>query len=338
MLGASSSAVDAYAVLLCEGDQSGHEAFILGRWADRAFLPNRRVKVFPCGTGDALLGMSDAYGRKNRVLVLEDRDFRSEADAQSDCRTQEKDRRKRGVRLIAWKTLHRNEIENYLLEPACLLPVLTDVFGCSTAEVDAAMDEVIPSLVPFQVLQAVQYRARARWEDTDPAKSLPNNLSSKPRWAAADSLAAPDLPALRDGLDQNAKRLQEATGERVRATQVLSDFDAMYETWKAVTRSDPAWRIDWAGKEVLSHLLMLLAARFGLPGRDGAGGRERLDFKSLSRPQKDALYRTRLEAPLHPELDRSFLRMLQGLPTSHAIAEEFAALDNVIVGYQDPTT
>lgn len=329
----AASPFDAYAVLLCEGSHGAHESAIFGRWADRAFAdPRRRVKVLPCGTASALFGMADAYGRVNRVLVLEDRDFRSERGAADECAAREINRRKRHARLIGWRALRRNEIENYLLEPDCLHPVLTEVFGCQVADIEAALDEVLPSLVPYQVGQAVLYRARQRWEETDPTPLLPNNTKSRPEWRDPQSLSSPDPALLRQKLLDNAKPL---AGYGLDVDALAQDFDETSAAWAGMTQKRPEWQSDWAGKEVLSHLLMLLAARFGLPDATGGGTRHRLNFSALNNTKRGALCRERLEPILHPRLNQSFLRLLQAAPKSSPIAHEFGELETLIERYRD---
>ena len=53
--------------ILCEGDAVGYEAKLLKQWADTVRPGGRLVDVWPCGTGEALLGMADAIEPNHQV-------------------------------------------------------------------------------------------------------------------------------------------------------------------------------------------------------------------------------------------------------------------------------
>src|SRR5947199_269843 len=114
--------------LLCEGDLIGYEASILRKWADLRLGTRPLVDLWPCGTCVALFGVSDAIGRSRPLMVIEDRDYRTTLEASQDCKELKKRRAEREVRVIDWRAWRRNEIENYLIQPEVLFPVMADAF------------------------------------------------------------------------------------------------------------------------------------------------------------------------------------------------------------------
>ena len=129
--------------LLCEGDLVGYEASILRRWTDQRLRSSPLVDVWPCGTAGSIFGVSDAIGRARPLMVIEDRDFRSETEAVKDCQSGKKDRERRDVRVLGWRAWRRNEIENYLLEPDVVIAVLAEAFGCTRDEVQHGLSLII---------------------------------------------------------------------------------------------------------------------------------------------------------------------------------------------------
>ncbi len=128
--------------LLCEGDLVGYEATLFQKWTDQELGTAPLVDIWPCGTATSMHGISDAIGRVRPVLAIEDRDFRSANESRDDCARKKKDREGRDIRVIAWSTWNRCEIENYLLEPDVLLPVFRDAFGCDDRDIIDAADEI----------------------------------------------------------------------------------------------------------------------------------------------------------------------------------------------------
>jgi hypothetical protein len=168
--------------LLCEGDVIGYEVSLLRRWFDERLGTNPLVDLWPCGTGTAIFGMSDAIGRSCPVVVIEDRDYRSPEEAAGQTACKRKRRAERGLTIAGWQTWRRNEIENYLLEPEVVAPCLAAVFGCSTDDVQETLAGLLPSLAVHQTFQHVFYRARQIWDRTDPSLRLPDGLALAPTW------------------------------------------------------------------------------------------------------------------------------------------------------------
>jgi len=76
-------------------------------------------------------------------------------------------------------------------------------------------------------------------------------------------------------------------------------FESAYERWRDMRLESDRWRADWAGKEVLKYLRMLLAARFGW--LDGSGVRAPVGWGALRRVEQDDRDRA-IERALAPEL------------------------------------
>src|SRR5947209_17326829 len=128
--------------ILCEGDIAGYETDLLERWY--ALQPQHLfVDVWACGTKTAIFGMADAIGRAIPFSVIEDRDYRTLEQAQKDCQAAFQDRTDRGTLVRSWKAWNRHEIENYLIEPIVVAPVLAHWFAASEADVLARLAELI---------------------------------------------------------------------------------------------------------------------------------------------------------------------------------------------------
>src|SRR2546426_8469326 len=121
--------------LLCEGDVIGYEVSILRRWLDEHLGTNPLEDLWPCGTGAAIFGVSDAIGRSRPIAVIEDRDFRTPSEAAEQSTIKKQRRADRGLNIAAWQAWRRNEIENYLLEPEVATPCLAAFFKCTSEEV-----------------------------------------------------------------------------------------------------------------------------------------------------------------------------------------------------------
>ncbi|HEV7998964.1 MAG TPA: hypothetical protein VGP63_03725 [Planctomycetaceae bacterium] len=321
--------------LLCEGDLIGYEASILRRWTDDRVGTNPLVDIWPCGTGHAIYGMSDAIGRSCYVLAIEDRDFRTPAEAESDCQKTLNDRRRREVRVVNWCAWHRNEIENYLLEPEVLYPVMSEAFGCTIQNVEDGVMEILPSLVPFQAMQSVLYRARRIWERSDPSRLLSSRMITRPIWDdAIGQPSPPDPGALRATLQENLARWHdilppnyggEGSGERFDA---LTEFDKQLDLWRDPANDD-SWRTDWTGKDILQWLRIRLASHFGVMDGDSRT-RVKLNW-NLSRTKRDAQDRP-IESALKPRLASRFLDYLLGL-TNGVLWNEWSALEAFVRGW-----
>ena len=282
--------------ILCEGDLVGYEAAILRKWVDTSIGSSPLVDVWPCGTSSSIYGLCDSIGRSRPILVIEDRDFRDESTAKKDCENNEKDRRKRGVQLLGWRTWRRNEIENYFLEPDVLYPVMIDAFDCTNADVAQALNEIIPPLALYQSIQDVLYCARKPWIDARLGGELIQGVNAWPTWDDHKrTLKVPVHAEIRGRLEETLGGL--ATGLRKKKEKwdklgLLTRFDEKYEAWSKVEVDDPTWRLEWSGKEILQLLRISLSAQHGW--RDAASGtRSRLRWQHLNKTKRDAQDQTR---------------------------------------------
>jgi hypothetical protein len=273
-----------------------------------------------------MLGISDAIGRSRPIFAIEDRDFRTIDEARDDCERNRKDRESRAVKIISWSAWNRCEIENYLLEPAVLLPVFRTAFSCSDDDIIEALNEILPALALFQASQYAVARARRTWLLTDPTTVLLSSLRSRPEWKDK-GIVQPDHDAFRDGLEKNCgkwtKKVQEIQCDAV------ADFDAKFDLWKGCQWRDDFCRSDWAGKEILHWLRVAMTSRFGWPNAE-SGQREALDW-TMNREKREAQDRP-IETALRPRLVDQFL---SALPTLAAdIQEEFEKMKAAIKDYR----
>lgn len=318
--------------LLCEGDLIGYEATLFQKWTGTEFGNLPLVDIWPCGTQTSIFGVSDAIGRSRPIFVIEDRDFRSSEEARSECTKHKKDRSGREIRVIGWVSWSRNEIENYLLEPAVLLPVFCEAFACSEDNVIKALNDILPALALFQACQHARACARHTWSDSDPSALLLSGLFLKPKWKdSSRTIAAPDHETFRAGLEKN----HHTWMERMQAVQcdVVAEFDERYKLWANCQWSDDFWRTDWAGKETLQWLRIALTSRFGWPNPQ-SGDRESLQW-DMSR-DKIASQDRQVEAALRPRLIDRFLEALPAtLP--QGIRDEFNAIKAAIDSFVRPS-
>ena len=283
--------------MLCEGDLLGYESSILRRWSDRVFGTNPLIDIWPCGTAKSLFGVSDAIGRSRPLAVIEDRDFRTLEDATSDCSQNRRLREERSVRVLAWRCWRRNEIENYLLDDAVLLPVMRKWFSCPEADVIEVASQVVQSLSVFQAAQHALYTARRLWTRSDPESRLRQGLRHRPVWDDVRKLPVlPDPRAVSSALTQNAAKWKKAfvdnghLKEPFSGESLLQEFNRKYEEWRTVTYGSPVWRIDWSGKEVLQYLRFCMTARYGWPD-SAAGSRTSLSWEGWNKGRSTDEYR-----------------------------------------------
>ena len=321
------------AAILCEGDLVGYEAGLLRKWVDTCVGCSPLVDIWPCGTSSAIYGLCDSIGRSRPILVIEDRDFRDVSDVQKDCKDKEKDRRKRGVKLLGWCTWRRNEIENYFLEPTVLYPVMADAFACKDDDVRQVLGDVIPALALYQSVQDVLYRARRVWEDSRLATDLVRGVDA---WPACDDgkglLKAPDQSAIRNGLKDALGRLPELLEKkrtRRDRLKLLERFDVKCEAWSKIGVDSQEWRLDWCGKEVLQVLRIGLTARYGWRDRT-SGVRSKLSWQNLSRKAERDTQDRPIEAALRPPLVQRFLEYLEEDNKCKEIRMEFAKLQDIL--------
>jgi hypothetical protein len=319
--------------LLCEGDLVGYEVSILRQWIDARVGTNPLVDYWPCGTANSIYGMSDAVGRSRPLLVIEDRDYRTVAEAESDSSEKRKDRERRDVRILGWQAWRRSEIENYFLDSEVLLPVMSEAFGCTSEEVKTATVELLPTLVAFQSFQFVFYRVRRAWNKSDPSPLLPNNLQIRPIWSDVSKTVVP--PAFDVAVGQLQTNLKQWSGKMsdacdASAENKIPEFIKLLNdtktNWGTPKWEDDFWRYDWAGKDVLQWLRIILTARFGWP--DAASKqRQKLSWEGLNRLEWNTQDRP-IEATLKPMLVRQFLQTLAAQESSdlgkewHGIVEQ----------------
>ena len=317
--------------VLCEGDLIGYEAGLLRRWVDAAIGTTPLVDVWPCGTSTAVFGFCDAIGRSRPLLVIEDRDFRDKKEALKDCEGLEKDRRQRELRVLGWRTWARNEIENYLLQPEVLFPVMADAFDCEQDDVQAELARVIPALALYEATQYTLYNARKIWGDVRFATNLIPGVDAWPRWNDGErELVSVDAAKVRGKLEENFTKVPGSLNKKVNKwsrLSLLEMFDSIYTAWRNVTWEDREWLTDWSGKEVLQSLRICLTARFGWHDLESAG-RVPLRWEGLRKEQRDAQDRP-VEAALRPLLVSGFVDYVTRLEAGD-ILDEFAEIQNLL--------
>jgi hypothetical protein len=233
------------------------------------------------------------------------------------------------VQVLGWYAWRRAEIENYLLEPEVLFPVMAEAFGCKEEQVREAVGEILPALVAFQATQYALYRARRTWVESDPVQILPQmaqNVSFRPRWTGGQPrLAAPDVDSVRKQLKDNVERWQacflskeDCAIQGSQGKALLPDFEAKCSEWGRVDFGDQVWRMDWAGKEILHWLRIWLTGTFGW--RDATGARALVKWDGLGRAKMAAQDRP-IEDVLRPFLCQKFLDHLGTLKEGSILSE-----------------
>ena len=307
--------------LLCEGDISGYESSMIKAWCDTR--TSLMVDVWPCGTENALFGMADAIGRTIGLVVVEDRDFRSNAEATRECKKKENDRRKRAVNIGVWKHWQRNEIENYFLDSEIYAPVFAEFYGSNENEVRTALTEVIVSLAPWQIVEAVVYEVR-KCCSSDPSGILCNNLERKPK-IDKNMICQPEIDSVERVFKKNWETYLDSAGKDVCEMDALSVYEEITKQWVSVDYNSPIWRNDWAGKEVLSWLRKLMACRYGWPPKD----REIVDWSSMNNQKSGDLDRD-IEKAMQPRLVNRFIDILSKGSGDQAVSVEWNELIDVI--------
>lgn len=313
--------------LLCEGDVIGYEATLFQKWTGAELGNAPLVDIWSCGTSTSIFGISDAIGRSRPIFAIEDRDFRSIDESREDCIRIRKNREDGDIKIIAWRTWSRCEVENYLLEPEVLFPVFRDAFACADDDIIQALNEILPALALFQASQYAIACARRTWSSADPTFALLSTLRSRPEWKN-NGVASPDCEKFRTGLETNG----EAWKERIGAIHcdVVDDFDAKFNFWKACQWQDDFWRNDWAGKEILHWLRIVMTGRFGWIVDAESGRREPLNWQ-MSRQKREAQDRP-IEAALRPRMIDQFLTALPTL--AEEIRGEFDEMKTAIKSFQ----
>jgi hypothetical protein len=322
-----------HVALLCEGDVVGYEVSILRRWLDRNLGTKPLVDLWPCGTGAAIFGVSDAIGRSRPIVVIEDRDYRSIDEARTETATKQARRAERGLRILRWQTWRRNEIENYLVDPEIAAPCLASVFDCPADDVKALLDGLLPALAVHQAFQRGFYRTRQTWSETDPSLALPNNLALSPVWNDSTMQAvSPSFDVAFQRFQKNVSTWRNRLATPSGVGQILAEVRSSYEQWCNPALTDRFWLEDWSGKDVLQWLRITLAARFGWRDRL-TGNRTKLVWAKLNRARRDEQDRP-IEAELKPFLVRAFLEHLTALKSGE-LRDEWQAILAVFAAYRD---
>jgi len=110
---------------------------------------------------------------------------------------------------------------------------------------------------------------------------------------------------------------------------IIGDLDAKFDLWKNCRWKDMVWRVDWAGKEILHWLRVVMTNRFGWVVDAESGRREALDW-TMNREKREAQDRP-IEAALRPRMIDQFLAALPALPGE--IRDEFDGMKNAIKSY-----
>lgn len=319
--------------VLCEGDLLGYEATMLGRWFTERLGNDPVADLWPCGTNEALFGVSDAIGRARPVVVIEDRDYRTWGEAERECDQKKGERRAREVRLAEWRAWRFNEIENYLLQPGVVETAAVEVFSCSESDVSEALSRIIPTLAVHETCQYVLYQVRRLWAASDTSRHLPSNLGSRPRWDdTAGRLRAPGFCSVRDVLRGNlqgwkATHSWGCEGDSFGNIDVVKSLEGKYEEWRNMGHDNDEWRREWSGKEVLRWLRIWLAARFGWRSPATPGG-EKVAWNTLRSQERDTKDRE-IERLLAVPLRQHFLRCLKDRGPS-AVACEWTEMADAV--------
>ena len=318
-------------VLLCEGDVLGYEAILLGKWLAVEKL-ERLVDVTPCGTKSAIYGFADALGRSRPLVAVEDRDYRTQCEANADCQEHKGDRERRGCQVVDWRCWQRNEIENYLLAAEVLEPVMAEHFACSCDEVRAALDEVLRALIVCQCAERALSRAERIHEEvgTDLRRRL-RDISRRPSWCSEGSgLAAPDAVEVGEELAKQAESWRSEGKCQPLTDSIKCVVDDFMEVARALGGDDDVpsdWETEWTGKEIMKYLRMLLAARHGW--MDKSGGRQLVRWDLLrNRGERDALDR-QIERAINKPITDACVEWL-GRTDANEASDEWKQLADVI--------
>lgn len=298
-------------VLLCEGDMVGYEAAILGRWLRERTPSGETVDVRPCGTGEALLGVADAIGRTVRLVIIEDRDFRTPEQAAADCEQKRIEREERHLALRGWLVWSRNEIENFFLDEEVLFPAMRVVFECSDQDVNAALSKAVDCLRVFQSLQAAIADADAAWRELLKGRCFGGG---KPKWTSM-GIVAPPIDEIRKRIQDHIKGLSKqgsVAREPFLGSGLQDAFDMRSNAWSAEL-PESTWKCDWAGKEVLKLVRQLLASQFSPPVQSRQGRIAPVDWfqigEEIQEPDRKA--KAKLQEQARDALDRDIERAIQ---------------------------
>lgn len=320
--------------ILCEGDLAGYEVDMLESWTAE-FPDLGLVDVWPCGTKTAIYGVSDAIGRSIPLLVIEDRDHRTVERADKDCRGNLKDRTDRGVRMSAWRSWARSEIENYLVEPSVLFPVFSEVFSVSEDQLSTYLQEILRATACDQSLQMALSEARSAFPKGDKDVGGINRVKGRPIWRDA-KIVTPDTDTVRSLfstlLSESVARL--APDKLPKVDMFVSSFDTNLAAWTSMEIDDDEWKLNWAGKEVMAWLRKVLTSEIGWPDKSNPGTRQIIDWQSLNSNDAGEWDR-KIERALQPRLVDEFLSQLKQRSLPQPVVDEW---DSIVADIRVPTS
>ncbi len=295
--------------ILCEGDIAGYESVLLEEWTG-SHSSLGLVDVWPCGTKTAIYGISDAIGRGIPTCVIEDRDSRSLEIAERDCRGNMKDRQGRGVEVVFWRTWRRNEIENYLIEPSVVYPVLAKAFNTNEASVAELLQETIRETAIDQALQYTLAEFRASYPKGEKDVGGVSRKDGRPRWEEG-RFVSPSRETVEELLNgvlvESLGKLEPA--RRPDSTTFINTFREKCDEWWEMDLDDATWRTEWTGKDVLQWLRFGLSSKYGWPESGENPRRAPIEWEALSRKDQGEKDR-QIETALQPRLVKQFLRVI----------------------------
>ena len=290
--------------ILCEGDQNSYEADFLEKWASIDLPSGPDVHVWPCGTGSAVRGMADSLGRTVRIAALLDRDFNDESSIIKIKKKWSLDAEMLGWSFLGVSMWGRNEIENYFLDDDVLLPVMTEGFGCSDADVFQAVNQAVKLLVPFQALQYAFHKTRSAWDDSDPQSLIG---PSRPQWKPT-GLEAVDSKKLEDDLKTRLAKWQKSVSDQDglrepwKGEAFLSTYVESIQKWSSFTSESMEWRNVWAGKEVLKLVRQQLAVKKAGWWSTDAAKEKPVAWSEMKNNKERAAHDREIENQLRPKL------------------------------------
>ncbi|MFZ1934449.1 MAG: hypothetical protein WCB27_23545 [Thermoguttaceae bacterium] len=305
--------------VLCEGDVAGFDVDLIEKWvAEKA--PLVLADVWACGTQDSIYGVADAIGRARPLVVVEDRDYRTREQASVDCKAKQKDRLKRAAKVQDWRSWERNEIENYLIEPAVVVPVVAHYFRIDDQElVRARLESVVTCLSVDQAAQYALYQFRHGLPSKNRYMTGLPKKKARPSWNPQQrALVAPEPAAVKNALWELLKKSAEDyvnDGQGINAEQPIRQFEVKCRDWNDDALSSSIWLVDWAGKDILIFLCRWLAGEFGLFDPNG-NQRHLVEWDKLACTKtpdgftKDMEVERQIIQDIQPKLVECFLEQL----------------------------